>query len=119
MNPVPAQEPREPDQHSEWLSSNLGSPLDQQSEDDEEPTGDAVRLKGHFTSSDLLNPSDALDLLAHVADMEPEGHAQTQDAEGDPENSTRMANTSQGVCDYPPVTSGALTLSEAAFLIEQ
>ncbi|EMT63259.1 Transcriptional activator ARO80 [Fusarium odoratissimum] len=119
MNPVPAQEPREPDQQSEWLSSNLGSPLDQQSEDDEEPTGDAVRLKGHFTSSDLLNPSDALDLLAHVADMEPEGHAQTQDAEGDPENSTRMANTSQGVCDYPPVTSGALTLSEAAFLIEQ
>ncbi|KAI8403037.1 hypothetical protein FOFC_16468 [Fusarium oxysporum] len=118
MNPVPAQEPREPDQHSEWLSSNLGSPLDQQSEDDEEPTGDAVRLKGHFTSSDLLNPSDALDLLAHVADMEPEGHAQTQDAEGDPENLTRMANTSQGVCDYPPVTSGALTLSEAAFLIE-
>jgi hypothetical protein len=63
MNPVPAQEPREPDQHSEWLSSNLGSPLDQQSEDDEEPTGDAVRLKGHFTSSDLLNPSDALDWL--------------------------------------------------------
>ncbi|KLO89023.1 3-oxoacyl-[acyl-carrier-protein] reductase [Fusarium fujikuroi] len=118
MHSVPAQEPREPDQHSEWLSSNLGSPLDQQSEDDEEPTGDAVRLKGHFTSSDLLNPSDALDLLAHVADMEPEGHAQTQDAEGDPENSTRMANTSQGVCDYPPVTSGALTLSEASFLIE-
>ncbi|RBR05797.1 hypothetical protein FVER53590_03065 [Fusarium verticillioides] len=91
---------------------------DQQSEDDEEPTGDAVRLKGHFTSSDLLNPSDALDLLAHVADMEPEGHAQTQDTEGDPENSTRMANISQGVCDYPPVTSGALTLSEASFLIE-
>ncbi|KAG9503129.1 hypothetical protein J7337_005969 [Fusarium musae] len=120
MNSVPAQvqEPREPDQHSEWLSSNLGSPLDQQSEDDEEPTGDAVRLKGHFTSSDLLNPSDALDLLAHVADMEPEGHAQTQDTEGDPENSTRMANISQGVCDYPPVTSGALTLSEASFLIE-
>ncbi|KAF4343312.1 transcriptional activator ARO80 [Fusarium beomiforme] len=118
MNPVPAQESREPDQHSEWLSSNLGSPLDQQSDDDEEPTGDAVRLKGHFTSSDLLNPSDALDLLAHVADMEPEGHAQTQDAEGDTENSTRMANISQGVCDYPPISSGALTLSEAAFLIE-
>ncbi|KAF5603725.1 hypothetical protein FPCIR_1164 [Fusarium pseudocircinatum] len=118
LSGVPAQEPREPDQHSEWLSSNLGSPLDQQSEDDEEPTGDAVRLKGHFTSSDLLNPSDALDLLAHVADMEPEGHAQTQDTEGDPENSTRMANISQGVCDYPPVTSGALTLSEASFLIE-
>ncbi|KAF5540366.1 hypothetical protein FNAPI_10529 [Fusarium napiforme] len=116
--PAQGQEPREPDQHSEWLSSNLGSPLDQQSEDDEEPTGDAVRLKGHFTSSDLLNPSDALDLLAHVADMEPEGHAQTQDTEGDPENSTRMANISQGVCDYPPVTSGALTLSEASFLIE-
>nr|RBQ83536.1 hypothetical protein FVER53263_03065 [Fusarium verticillioides] len=116
--PAQGQEPREPDQHSEWLSSNLGSPLDQQSEDDEEPTGDAGRLKGHFTSSDLLNPSDALDLLAHVADMEPEGHAQTQDTEGDPENSTRMANISQGVCDYPPVTSGALTLSEASFLIE-
>ncbi|KAF5691668.1 3-oxoacyl-reductase [Fusarium denticulatum] len=118
LSGVPAQGPRESDQHSEWLSSNLGSPLDQQFEDDEEPTGDAVRLKGHFTSSDLLNPSDALDLLAHVADMEPEGHAQTQDTEGDPESSTRMANISQGVCDYPPVTSGALTLSEASFLIE-
>ncbi|KAF4439255.1 hypothetical protein F53441_12636 [Fusarium austroafricanum] len=112
------QEPHEPDQQSEWLSSQLGSPLDQQSEDDEDATGDAVRLKGHFTSSDLLNPSDALDLLAHVADMEPEGHNQAQDTEADAESHTRMANPSQGGCDYPPISSGALTVSEVAFLIE-
>ncbi|KAH7232875.1 hypothetical protein BKA59DRAFT_504057 [Fusarium tricinctum] len=119
MNPPPDlnnRATREPDEQSEWLSSQLESSLDRQSEDEDEGR-DAVQLKGHFTSSDLLNPSDALDLLAHVADMHPEGHNQPQEAPDEMENPTRIANPSQGICHYPPIASGALTLSEASFLI--
>ncbi|KAM0543865.1 hypothetical protein ACHAPJ_012102 [Fusarium lateritium] len=120
MNPPPnlnTQTPREPDEQSEWLSSQLESSLDQQSEDEDDGR-DAAQLKGHFTSSDLLNPSDALDLLAHVADMEPEGHAQPQAAQGEMENPTRITNPPQGICHYPPIASGELTVSEASFLIK-
>jgi hypothetical protein len=80
-----------------------------------------VQLQGHFTSSDLLNPSDALDLLAHVADMEPEGHnnGQTQEADGQAEGPRNVTSAPQGACNYPPINSGALTLSEVSFLIEQ
>ncbi|KAM0283932.1 hypothetical protein ACHAO9_009458 [Fusarium lateritium] len=109
---------REPDEQSEWLSSQVDSSLDRQS-DDEDDGRDVVQLKGHFTSSDLLNPSDALDLLAHVADMDPEGHNQPQEAPDEIENSTRNTNPSQGICHYPPIASGALAASEASFLIEQ
>lgn len=121
MNPPPdlnTQTAREPDEQSEWLSSQLDSSLDRQSEDEDDGR-DAVQLKGHFTSSDLLNPSDALDLLAHVADMDPEGHVQSHEAPDEMENPARITNPSQGICHYPPIASGALTLSEASFLIEQ
>ncbi|KAM0482235.1 hypothetical protein ACHAP7_004465 [Fusarium lateritium] len=109
---------REPDEQSEWLSSQVDSSLDRQSEDEDDGR-DVVQLKGHFTSSDLLNPSDALDLLAHVADMDPEEHNQPQEAPDEIENSTRNTNPSQGICHYPPIASGALAASEASFLIEQ
>ncbi|KAM0233770.1 hypothetical protein ACHAP5_010293 [Fusarium lateritium] len=120
MNPPPdlnTQVAREPDEQSEWLSSQVDSSLDRQSEDEDDGR-DAVQLKGHFTSSDLLNPSDALDLLAHVADMDPEGHNQPQEAPDEIENLTRNTNPSQGICHYPPIASGALAASEASFLIE-
>ncbi|GKU18728.1 unnamed protein product [Fusarium langsethiae] len=113
-----AQRPRDTEEPSEWLSSHLGS----NSDDEEEAQGrDSVQLQGHFTSSDLLNPSDALDLLAHVADMEPErhNHDQAQEAGRQAEGSGSVTGAPQGVCNYPPIESGALTLSETAFLIEQ
>ncbi|ESU17039.1 hypothetical protein FGSG_10337 [Fusarium graminearum PH-1] len=113
-----AERSRDTEEPSEWLSSHLGS----DSNDEEEEEGrDAVQLQGHFTSSDLLNPSDALDLLAHVADMEPESHNrnQPQEAVRQAEGPGRVAGASQGVCNYPPIESGSLTLSEASFLIEQ
>lgn len=103
---------------SEWLSSNLGS----NSEDEEEEGRGPVQLQGHFTSSDLLNPSDALDLLAHVADMEPEGHDhnQSQETVRQVEGPTNVTNaSSQAACNYPPIVSGALSLPEVSFLIEQ
>lgn len=113
---------RRPDteEPSEWLSSNLGSNSEDE-EGAEEDGHDSGQLQGHFTSSDLLNPSDALDLLAHVADMEPDGHdhGQTQEECGRTEHRTSVAGASHGACSYPPIESGALTLSEASFLIEQ
>ncbi|KAM0502786.1 hypothetical protein ACHAP8_003617 [Fusarium lateritium] len=112
-----AQRPRDTEEPTEWLSSHLGS----NSDDEEEEGRDAVQLQGHFTSSDLLNPSDALDLLAHVADMEPERHNndQAREADGQAEGSRNVTGAPQGVCNYPPIESGALTLSEVSFLIEQ
>ncbi|KAJ4133431.1 hypothetical protein NW768_005016 [Fusarium equiseti] len=120
MNP-PAypniQRPQDTEEHSEWLSSHLGSNSEDEEGEGEEDSG---QLQGHFTSSDLLNPSDALDLLAHVADMEPEGHdhSRIQEEGGQTEHPTTVTGASHGACNYPPIESGALSLSEASFLIE-
>lgn len=81
------------------------------------------RLEGHITSADLLNPSDALDLLAQVANLEPKNQNQ-----GDPETTNHeMAEaamgietgTTQSIAYYPPIASGAVSLSEAAALLQK
>lgn len=76
----------------------------------------SVALEGHLASADLLNPSDALDLLAQVADLEPGNH----DKESMP---ARTANSRQAPRDtnlrYPPISDGALGFADAAALIQQ
>lgn len=76
----------------------------------------SVALDGHLASADLLNPSDALDLLAQVADLEPAN----RDKESMP---TRTANSRQAPRDtnlrYPPISDGALGFADAAALIQQ
>ncbi|KAJ3547646.1 hypothetical protein NM208_g1414 [Fusarium decemcellulare] len=117
MNPsrtFDADNPNTTDEQSEWLSTQIESELDQPSED-EEAGSNSVRLQGHFTTSDLLNPSDALDLLAHVADMEPEGHNEAAETDV---NSLDPGRASSTHCRYPPISSGALTISDAVFLIK-
>ncbi|KAF4469282.1 hypothetical protein FALBO_3820, partial [Fusarium albosuccineum] len=117
MNPsrtFDADNPNTTDEQSEWLSTQIESELDQPSEE-EEAGSNSARLQGYFTTSDLLNPSDALDLLAHVADMEPEGHIQVAETEVNSLDSGRATSTS---CRYPPISSGALTISDAVFLIK-
>ncbi|KAM5344906.1 hypothetical protein ACJ41O_010768 [Fusarium nematophilum] len=104
------------EEHSEWLSTQIGSELGQPSEDEESRQDNAVRLEGHFTSSDLLNPSDALDLLAHVADLEPGGHTHATEPTS---RDTMDLSTAQRASRYPPISSGALTFSDAAHLAKQ
>ncbi|OAA38187.1 C6 transcription factor [Beauveria brongniartii RCEF 3172] len=75
----------------------------------------SVVLDGHLASADLLNPSDALDLLAQVADLEP-GHS---DKDAMP---VRTASSRQPSRDlnlrYPPISDGALGFADAAALIQ-
>ncbi|KAF5662215.1 3-oxoacyl-reductase [Fusarium heterosporum] len=94
------QRARESTERSEWLSSSLEQQSEIDEDEDEDGGRDAVQLKGHFTSSDLLNPSDALDLLAHVADMEPEGQGQVQETERATENQARMTDPSQSISSF-------------------
>lgn len=76
----------------------------------------SVALEGHLAAADLLNPSDALDLLAQVADLEPGN----QDKESMP---ARTAHSRQAPHDtnlrYPPISDGALGFADAAALIQQ
>ncbi|OAA69681.1 aminopeptidase 2 [Cordyceps fumosorosea ARSEF 2679] len=75
----------------------------------------SVALDGHLAAADLLNPSDALDLLAQVADLDPG----SQDKDAMP---VRAANARQTPRDtnlrYPPISDGALGFADAAALIQ-
>ncbi|KAH6657650.1 fungal-specific transcription factor [Truncatella angustata] len=81
---------------------------------------DRQGLEGHIANSDLLNPADALHLLAQVADLE------SDEQSGSPGPSTIATNMSApgrgnvppGTYYYPPISDGHLTVSDAAFLIQ-
>jgi len=115
------QRTQDTEEHSEWISSHLGSNSEDDEEGEEEEGHGSGQLQGHFTSSDLLNPSDALDLLAHVADMGPEGHdhGRMEEEGGRVEHPTNVTGAPHGACKYPPIESGTLALSDVSFLIEQ
>jgi hypothetical protein len=74
-------------------------------------------LERRITSSDLLNPSDALDLLAQVADDEPDGQrgSSSWPAESGVVAPAAEADTRQ--C-YPPLSNSILALSDAAYLLQ-
>lgn len=79
-------------------------------------------IEGQITSADLLNPSDALDLLAQVADLD----AKRQENSTPSGSVNRHSNSQQsGASDvngstyYPPIAEGMLSLSDASILIDQ
>ncbi|OHE90915.1 fungal specific transcription factor [Colletotrichum orchidophilum] len=83
-------------------------------------------FEGHITSSDLLNPSDALNLLAQVADLDGDErrddmrHLSESDATGrdkcSPRKGSRKPSTPAAV-HYPPISGGALSLPVASRLL--
>ncbi|KXJ87939.1 hypothetical protein Micbo1qcDRAFT_102422, partial [Microdochium bolleyi] len=114
-------------EESDWASSPLPSEIDNASDHDdsgESGEGDSRGgLEGHITSANLLNPSDALDLLAQLANLE---QGKQNEAAAEKEN-TQMTEavagietgTTQSISYYPPMASGALSIAEAAGLLQR
>lgn len=80
-------------------------------------------LEGHIASTDLLNPSDALDLLAQVADLDP-GRPRNSgtDRAGASNRNTDGSQPAIGASSpsfYPPLADGILTPSEATYLVKR
>ncbi|KAH7033730.1 uncharacterized protein B0I36DRAFT_422057 [Microdochium trichocladiopsis] len=125
-NPHDVGNRRPSEEESEWASSPLPSEIDTASDhDDSGESGEGEsrgRLEGHITSADLLNPSDALDLLAQVANLEP-GKQNEASAEAENHQTTEAAigietGTTQSITYYPPIASGALSIAEATGLLQ-
>ncbi|KAG5972934.1 hypothetical protein E4U55_000691 [Claviceps digitariae] len=83
-------------------------------------------LEGHIASTDLLNPSDALDLLAQVADLNPgRGGRHATTIIGQPAAHTRHVDDMQQAGGraaanyYPPLDDGMLTPAEATYLLRR
>lgn len=81
----------------------------------------ASDIENHIASADLLNPSDALDLLAQVADRdaaESRGELQQHDTQ-----KTRQKGASQPVTAqtavFPPIADGYLAVADMLQLLEQ
>ncbi|TQN72633.1 hypothetical protein CSHISOI_02890 [Colletotrichum shisoi] len=119
-------------------SSQPASP-DRQSTRSLKSSGD---IEGHITSSDLLNPSDALNLLAQVADLDgdddadddsdddEDSHEEVHDLPSSggikpggvhdkrsPKRGSRKPYTQPLSTHYPPISDGILTVSVAARLL--
>ncbi|KAH7127357.1 fungal-specific transcription factor [Dactylonectria macrodidyma] len=81
--------------------------------------GSSDGFEGRITSGDLLNPSDALDLLAQVADLDTHER-------GGPATASGVSNSAQGMsadtigsaAQYPPISEGILPLSQASVLVQ-
>ncbi|KAL7940165.1 hypothetical protein V8C42DRAFT_338331 [Trichoderma barbatum] len=80
-------------------------------------------LEGHIATTDLLNPSDALDLLAQVADLDPS--RQRNEPAGQVGSTITLATGVRQTVGrpattyYPPLDDGILTLSEASYLVKR
>ncbi|KAF4874429.1 3-oxoacyl-[acyl-carrier-protein] reductase FabG [Colletotrichum siamense] len=80
-------------------------------------------IEGHITSSDLLNPSDALNLLAQVADLDGDGGTErnrkpsgsTTHEDGTPRD--HPSSKTLATHHYPPISDGVLSLSVASRLL--
>lgn len=85
-------------------------------------------IDSHITSADLINPSDALDLLAQVAQRSgeeerandtQESRTEHRDADfGDDDNGPEQHLESVDSLDYPPIANGQVTLVEARRLLK-
>lgn len=80
-------------------------------------------LEGHIATTDLLNPSDALDLLAQVADLDPgrQRNASTGQAGANNRHVDGMHHTvgRSAASYYPPLDDGILTPSDASYLVKK
>ncbi|KAM4064424.1 fungal zn(2)-Cys(6) binuclear cluster domain-containing protein [Hirsutella rhossiliensis] len=87
----------------------------------EESRRDSDGLEGHIASTDLLNPSDALDLLAQVADLDPGGRRSSSGR--DAAKSRNAPGSGDGAAPstacFPPVANGILTWPEASYLVRR
>ena len=78
-------------------------------------------LDGHIATADILNPSDALDLLAQVADLDPgrRGSASTRRTGKDRDADGTPSAIDRPVAYYPPLDDGVMDASEAAYLLKR
>ncbi|KAG6085801.1 hypothetical protein E4U16_000013 [Claviceps sp. LM84 group G4] len=81
-------------------------------------------LEGHIAATDLLNPSDALDLLAQVADLDPGRRRDAILGQNATNNSHAGGMQQQAVgrsagCYYSPFDDGILTPAEATYLMRR
>lgn len=77
-------------------------------------------IENHIASADLLNPSDALNLLAQVADRDAEGRRESalqtsQDGQRSEGGSFPVGLGSSS--SFPPISEGHLTVADAARLL--
>lgn len=77
----------------------------------------SVAIEGHVASNDLLNPSDALDLLAHVADLDPSRQSKNAGQSGRGGGTANQESSKQAVT-YPPIANGALGFADATALVQ-
>lgn len=81
--------------------------------------GSSDGLEGRITSGDLLNPSDALDLLAQVADLDTHERGGPSRSTGDSTNAQGIpVDTIGSAAQYPPISEGILPLSQVAVLVQ-
>ncbi|KJZ77630.1 hypothetical protein HIM_02807 [Hirsutella minnesotensis 3608] len=89
----------------------------------DESRPDSDGLEGHIASTDLLNPSDALDLLAQVADLEPGGQGSSSGRDGASSRHAAGAGAGAGAAStnatFPPVADGVLSWPEASYLVRR
>ncbi|RDA89751.1 hypothetical protein CP533_2922 [Ophiocordyceps camponoti-saundersi (nom. inval.)] len=90
---------------------------------DESSRRDSDGLEGHIASTDLLNPSDALDLLAQVADLDPGGrHGGSSGRDGGARRNAQATGDGAPVSPpayFAPIADGVLTWLEASFLVKR
>ncbi|KAH7133782.1 hypothetical protein EDB81DRAFT_904038, partial [Dactylonectria macrodidyma] len=107
------------DRSPSYIQSELDQPGSASNQEADESTKNMRRLEGHITITDLLNPSDAPEVLARVAGLGPEGRNHIQVApNGDIISPGQSSGTVQPVTYYPPISSGALTISDVSVLIK-
>ncbi|KAJ6441202.1 C6 transcription factor [Purpureocillium lavendulum] len=108
-----------PSPHSapNWRDDSPASTVPEENE--EESRQDSDGLEGHIASTDLLNPSDALDLLAQVADLEPGRQASSGRDAGSRAAPAHAAAAGGPVAYFPPIADGILSWSEASYLVKR
>jgi hypothetical protein len=126
----PDQHPGSTDDMRGWLASphqtgnwRADSPDEGSTRELAESRTSSDGLEGHIAATDLLNPSDALDLLAQVADLDP-GRQRNASAGQGGSNNRLVGGMQQSVgrsatSYYPPLDDGILTPSEASYLVKR
>lgn len=112
------QNQREPstsgDWQRNWPGPAAGSPASTLSR---RPSRVPNSIENHINTTDLLNPSDALDLLAEVADRSAEGmNNVSQISNMNTSHMARTATTPASIA-YAPIVDGFLTRADASHLL--
>lgn len=107
-----------PQQPSTWRADSPGGSTQDPADDSRR---DSDGLEGHIASTDLLNPSDALDLLAQVADLDPGRQASSSGRDGASSRHARGAahGAAAETAFFPPIADGVLTWPEASYLVKR